>query len=129
MNLMIFLAAFFYPSVLKYESGMQAGKWLKENYPDAKASVLMYPDAYSFDFYANGEPKYFWSYEDLDKSKSEKDLVIYTPESELERLITEYHAVVLKSFEYYHITKLTPKFINAKTRPGLLEHFYLVKLH
>lgn len=128
-TIMIFLSAFFYPSVLKYESGMQAGIWLKENYPKAKAAVLMYPDAYSFDFYANGEPKYFWSYEDLNQSKDEKDLIIYTPASELGRLKTEYHAEVLKSFEYYHITKLTGKFINAKTRPQVLEQFYLVKIH
>jgi len=129
IGLMIFLSVFFYPSVLKYESGMEAANWLKENYPEAKASVLMYPDAYSFDFYANGEPKYFWSYEELNKSKDEKNLVIYTPESELAKLKKEYGAEVLKSFEYYHITKLSPKFINAKTRPQLLEHFYLVKLH
>ncbi|WP_293786324.1 glycosyltransferase family 39 protein [uncultured Pedobacter sp.] len=129
VGLMIFLSVFFYPSVLKYEAGMEAGNWLKAHYPEAKASVLMYPDAYSFDFYANGEPKYFWSYEELNKSKDEKNLVIYTPESELAKLKKEYGAEVLKSFEYYHITKLTPKFINAKTRPQLLEHFYLVKLH
>ncbi|RBQ04565.1 ArnT family glycosyltransferase [Pedobacter miscanthi] len=129
VTVMLFLSLLFYPSVLKYESGMEAGKWLKENHPDARASVLMYPDAYSFDFYANGEPKYFWSYEDLDKSKNEKDLIIYTPASELERLKTDYHAEVLKSFEYYHITKLTGKFINAKTRPQVLEQFYLVKIH
>lgn len=129
VGLMIFVSVFFYPSVLKYESGMEAGNWLKENYPEAKAAVLMYPDAYSFDFYANGEPKYFWSYEELNKLKDEKNLVIYTPESELVKLKKDYGAEVLKSFEYYHITKLTPKFINAKTRPQLLEHFYLVKLH
>ncbi|MGM9477892.1 ArnT family glycosyltransferase [Pedobacter sp. GSP4] len=128
-SIMVFLSAFFYPSVLKYESGMQAGKWLQENYPNAKASVLMHPDAYSFDFYANGEPQYFWSYEALDKFNAKKDLVIYTPESELQRLKTEYHAEVLKSFEYYHITKLTGKFINPKTRAQVLEHFYLVKIH
>lgn len=129
VTVMLFLSLLFYPSVLKYEAGMEAGKWLKENHPDARASVLMYPDAYSFDFYANDEPKYFWSYEDLDKSKNEKDLIIYTPASELERLKTDYHAEVLKSFEYYHITKLTGKFINAKTRPQVLEQFYLVKIH
>ncbi|MEH3114118.1 ArnT family glycosyltransferase [Pedobacter terrae] len=129
VGLMIFLSVFFYPSVLKYESGMEAGNWLKEHYPGVKTSVLMYADAYSFDFYANGDPKYFWSYEELNKSKDEKNLVIYTPESELAKLKKEYGAEVLKSFEYYHITKLTPKFINAKTRPQLLEHFYLVKLH
>lgn len=129
ISVMVFLSLLFYPSVLKYESGMQAGIWLKENYPNAKASVLMYPDAYSFDFYANGEPKYFWSYEDLDKSKNEKDLIIYAPAAELERLKTDYHAEVLKSFKYYHITKLTGKFINAKTRDQVLEQFYLVKIH
>ncbi|SFA57245.1 Dolichyl-phosphate-mannose-protein mannosyltransferase [Pedobacter suwonensis] len=129
VGLMIFLSVFFYPSVLKYESGMEAGNWLKENYPKAKAAVLMYPDAYSFDFYSSGEPKYFWSYEELDKSKDIKDLVIYAPESELAKLKNEYGAQVLKSFDYYHITKLSLKFINAQTRSQLLEHFYLVKLH
>jgi len=128
-SLMLFLSIFFYPSVLKYESGMEAGNWLKENHPKAKASVLMYPDAYSFDFYAPGEPKYFWNYEELDKFRVDENLVIYAPESELPKLKKDYGAAVLKSFEYYHITKLTPKFINAKTRPQLLEHFYLVKLH
>ncbi|WP_412467345.1 ArnT family glycosyltransferase [Pedobacter sp. KLB.chiD] len=129
VGMMIFLSIFFYPSVLKYESGMEAGNWLKKNYPQSKAAVLMYPDAYSFDFYANGEPKYFWSYEELNKSRDEKNLVIYAAESELAKLKKEYGAEVLKSFGYYHITKLTPKFINAETRPQLLEHFYLVKLH
>ncbi|PWS30815.1 ArnT family glycosyltransferase [Pedobacter paludis] len=129
IGMMIFLSGFFYPSVLKYEAGMEAGNWLKKNYPKAKASVLMYPDTYSFDFYANGEPKYFWSYEELTKVKNKEDLIIYTPEAELARLQTEYHTEVLKSFEYYHITKLTGKFINAKTRPQVLEHFYLVKIH
>lgn len=129
IGLMIFLSGFFYPAVLKYESGMEAGRWLKQNQPNAKAVVLMYPDAFSFDFYANGEPQYFWDYETLEKFKNDKDLVIYTQESELERLKKDYHAEILKSFEYYHITKLTGKFINAKTRPQVLEHFYLVKLH
>ncbi|TCD04609.1 glycosyl transferase [Pedobacter frigidisoli] len=129
VGLMIFLSGFFYPSVLKYESGMVAAKWLNENHPNAKASVLNYGDAYSFDFYVSGEAKYFWSYEELNKFRDEKELVIYASESELERLKTEYHAEVLKSFEYYHITKLTGKFINAKTRPQVLEHFYLVKIN
>lgn len=129
IGLMFFLSGFFYPSLLKYESGMQAGNWLKENRPNAKPAVLRYPDAYSFDFYANGDPQYFWSYEDLAKYNNKQELIIYTPAAELERLKTEYQAEVLKSFEYYHITKLTGKFIDAETRPQVLEQFYLVKLH
>ena len=128
IGLMIFLSGFFYPALLHYESGMEAGLWLKQNQPNAKAAVLMHPDAFSFDFYANGEPQYFWNYETLEKFKTDKDLVIYTPESELERLKKDYNIRILKSFEYYHITKLTGKFINAKTRPQVLERFYLVRI-
>ncbi|WP_029277769.1 ArnT family glycosyltransferase [Pedobacter borealis] len=129
VGLMIFLFVFFYPALLKYQSGMQAGNWLKQNYPTAKPAVLNYIDAFSFDFYAPGEVKYIHNYTDLDKSKKLKDLVIYIPEQELAKLKSEYHAEILKSFEYFHTTKLTGKFLNAKTRPQVLERFYLVKIH
>jgi 4-amino-4-deoxy-L-arabinose transferase-like glycosyltransferase len=129
IGLMIFLFIFFYPALLKYQSGMQAGNWLKQNYPTAKPAVLNYIDAFSFDFYAPGEVKYLHNYSDLDKSKNLKDLVIYIPEQELAKLKTGYHAEILKSFEYFHTTKLTGKFLNTKTRPQVLERFYLVKIH
>jgi len=129
VGLMIFLFIFFYPALLKYQSGMQAGNWLKQNYPTAKPAVLNYIDAFSFDFYAPGEVKYLHNYTDLNKSKNLKDLVIYIPEQELAKLKSEYHAEILKSFEYFHTTKLTVKFLNAKTRPQVLERFYLVKIH
>jgi 4-amino-4-deoxy-L-arabinose transferase-like glycosyltransferase len=129
IGLMIFLFVFFYPVLLKYQAGMQAGNWLKQNYPTAKPAVLNYIDAFSFDFYAPGEVKYLHNYADLDKSRQLKDLVMYISESELAKLKSEYHAEILKSFEYFHITKLTGKFLNVKTRPQVLEHFYLVKIH
>jgi len=129
VGLMLFLFIFFYPAIMKYQSGGIAGEWLKKNYPSAKPAVLNYIDAFSFDFYAPGEVKYLHNYEDLDKVKQEQNLVIYVPEAELPRLKHEYGAEVLKSFEYFHTTKLTGKFLNAKTRPQVLEHFYLVKLH
>ncbi|MGO4878841.1 ArnT family glycosyltransferase [Pedobacter psychrotolerans] len=129
VGLMLFLFIFFYPAILKYQSGGIAGEWLKKNYPTAKPAVLNYIDAFSFDFYAPGEVRYLHNYEDLDKIKHEQNLVIYVPEVELTKLKSEYGAEVLKSFEYFHITKLTGKFLNAKTRAQVLEHFYLVKLH
>jgi len=129
VGLMVFLFIFFYPAILKYQSGMQAGNWLKQNYPTAKPAVLNYIDAFSFDFYAPGEVKYLHNYADLDKIKNETDLVIYVPESELAKLKSQYNAEVLKTFEYFHITKLTGKFLNGKTRQQVLEHFFLVKVH
>ena len=107
---------------------MQAGNWLKQNYPTAKPAVLNYIDAFSFDFYAPGEVKYLWNYDDLNKYKTTKDLVIYVSETELPKLKTTYNVKVLNSFEYFHISKLTPKFLNKHTRNQVLEHFYLVKV-
>lgn len=129
ITLALFLFIFFYPAVLKYQSGMLAGNWLKENYPSAKPAVLNYIDAFSFDFYAPGEVKYLHNYAELNKVKDLKDLVIYVSEAELPKLKSTYNTEILKTFEYFHITKLTGKFLNAKTRQEVLEHFYLVKIH
>ncbi|MCX2576228.1 ArnT family glycosyltransferase [Pedobacter sandarakinus] len=129
ITLALFLFLFFYPAIMKYQSGMHAGNWLKAHYPKAKPAVLNYIDAFSFDFYAPGEVKYFYNYSDLDRNRMLKDLVIYVPESELPKLKSQYNAQVIKSFEYFHITKLTGKFLNAKTRSQVLEHFYLVKIN
>ncbi|AZI25468.1 glycosyl transferase [Pedobacter sp. G11] len=128
VGLMIYLFVFFYPAALKYQSGSEAGTWLKQNYPTAKPAVLNYIDAFSFDFYAPGEVKYLWNYDDLNQYKSTKDLVVYVSETELSKLKTLYNVKVLNSFEYFHISKLTPKFLNKNTRNQVLEHFYLVKV-
>lgn len=129
--LMGFLYLFFYPSLLNYQGGMLAGKWLKEHYPDATAKVLVNTSSYAFDFYAQKEVQYLNTYEDLEKDKRkgiEKNFIVYTPESELSKLKNEYGAQVLKSFDYFRITKLKPKFLNCNTRSSVLEKFYLVRI-
>ncbi|RDC57406.1 glycosyl transferase [Pedobacter chinensis] len=128
-SLAIFLCVFFYPAVLKYEAGMEAGLWLNKNHPHSNVKVLMYPDAYSLDFYAKGDVQYIWNYKDLENVRNENNTILYIQDDDLAKLKKDYNAEVLKGFVYYHITKLTPKFINKESRPTVLEHFYLVRLH
>jgi len=128
-SLAIFLCIFLYPSVLKYEAGMEAGLWLNKNHPHSNVKVLMYQDAYSLDFYAKGDVQYIWDYKDLEKVKNENNTILYIQGDDLAKLKKDYNAEVLKGFVYYHITKLTPKFINSESRPTVLEHFYLIRLH
>ena len=127
--LMVFLSVFFYPSLLKYQSGMNAGNWLNKNLPDAKPAVLMHLDAYTFDFYAPTAPLYFNNYDDLERYQPKNSLVIYTSETELKVLKEKYQTVVLKTFDYYRVTRLKPKFLNSKTRSQVLEKFVLVKIN
>lgn len=128
-GLMVFLYFFFYPSILKYQSGLQAAVWLKDRYPSVTPKVLVFPDAFSFDFYANGEVEYYWSHTDFEKVKQKKGMVMYVPQSELRWLKENYQINVLKEFEYFHITRLKPKFLNTKTRSTVLTTFYLVKVN
>lgn len=129
IGIMIFLYLFFYPALLQYQSGTLAGKWIADSEVAAHPAVFKYNQSFSFDFYARGEVHYLYGDADLEKAVREKDLIVYTPESELERLKSRYSIEVLKSFDYYHITKLKIKFILANSRPSVLERFYLVKIN
>ncbi|MET4083455.1 4-amino-4-deoxy-L-arabinose transferase-like glycosyltransferase [Pedobacter sp. UYP30] len=129
LSLMIFLYFFFYPSLLKYQAGSEAGQWLSVHKTNAKPGVFMYNDAYSFDFYAKGEVKYFYNLNDLQGYKDKRNLVLYVRETELETLKKAYNVQLLKGFVYFHATRLTPKFLNAASRAATLERFYLVTLN
>lgn len=128
-GLMIFLYFFFYPSILKYQAGIHAATWLKDNYPTVNPKVLLFPDAFSFDFYAQGEVEYYWSHAALAQDKEKKGMILYVPKSELDWLKENYHIKVLKEFKDFHITKLKPKFLNRETRSTTLSTFYLVQFN
>lgn len=127
ISLMGFLYLFFYPALLEYQAGMKAGKWLQEQHPGTQPKILMNASD-AFDFYAPGEVGYLSGYEELEKEKNDKSMVVYIPESEFSVLKTIYSTKILKSFDYFRITRLKPKFLNYHTRSQVLERFYLVKI-
>lgn len=127
--LMIFLYFFFYPAILRYQSGAQAANWLKLNYPLAKPKVLLHTMAFSFDFYANGEVAYYADRAALMRDNEKEGLILYVPESELNWLKENYKVKVLRAFEHFHITKLKAQFINHQTRKSTLSRFYLIQFN
>ncbi len=128
-GLSIFLWLFFYPSLLNYQSGMQAANWLNQKYPALKPKVLLETDAFSFDLYTEAEVDYLWSYTQLKDINKQHGLIIYLSEIDLPTVQKNYKAKILKTFYYYRITKLKAKFINYKTREQTLKRFYLVKIN
>lgn len=132
-GIMVFLYAFFYPALLRYQAGMTAGQWLRKNHPQTTTAVFSDSNAFAFAFYAGGIPQYLPDTGALDKflsSRPAKDkLVIYTPAASAGLLREKYGAQVLKSFDHYRITRLTGKFLNNKTRPATLEKYLLLQLN
>lgn len=124
----IFASIYFYPNILKYEAGKEAAIWLNKNKPELKSAVFNNGEAFSYDFYAKADPIYFWEKKSLSEYPTKKELAIYVQESRLPELKQDYRVQILKEFDYYHATKLSLKFLNAKTRSQTLEKYYLVKI-
>lgn len=128
VGLMCFLYLFFYPALLRYQSGMQAARWLNKNKPQANRVVFMDAHAFAFDFYSEGELSNAYDEATLRRLNDEKRVVVYASATELDRLKKAFQVSILQEFEYFRITKLKPKFINAKTRSAVLGKTYLLSI-
>jgi 4-amino-4-deoxy-L-arabinose transferase-like glycosyltransferase len=126
--LFLFLNFFFYPQLLKYQSGMMAGKWIKNN--NTTNTVAMYKTfSYTFEFYGPPKIEFLYSTEDLgNQMKNNSEIIIYTAEKNLPELSRHgYHYTILKVFDHFHISMLSLDFLRASTRPLQIEKMCLLK--
>lgn len=127
--LFVFLNLFFYPSLLHYQAGMEAGKWMKKTQAAARP-VMWQSVLYSFEFYAPGLVEYANTREDLERLRSiYGPLDVLLPENlwpQLRQFMPE--AYQLKQFDHFHISQLTGPFLNPASRQNALEKFVLVRI-
>jgi 4-amino-4-deoxy-L-arabinose transferase-like glycosyltransferase len=118
-----------YPQLLKYQSGSQAAAFIHKNTIDVEelAVYRLYPN--SLDFYAQNIPQIFESPDKLVNAASERPMWIFTDETGKKQL-EEYGAIIdnIKTFDHFHISKLSLKFLNPKTRKSVLEKVYLIRV-
>lgn len=124
--LFVFLNFQFYPSLLKYQAGMEAGKWVQQH-NSGQQPVLYRNGTYSFEFYAPGIVLKADSAEAvLQLCKTHPQLVLFLPQPELITLQDSRLTVqVLQTFDYFHISQLKGKFLNPNTRKTQLDTFVL----
>jgi 4-amino-4-deoxy-L-arabinose transferase-like glycosyltransferase len=126
--LYLFLNIFFYPHLLKYQAGMMAGKWIKEN--NIKGPFAIYRNfSYSFEFYAPGIVMQTDDKNRLKEFASGTGVLIYTSKENIKELTDEgYSIMVLQTFSYFPVSKLNLKFLNYKTRQAQLQEIILAKI-
>ena len=129
LSLAVFLYLFFYPSLVGYQAGMQAGKWLKANHPSAQVGVFMSDNAFSFSFYANQTPVHFDNLVELRNNTEKRSMIVYMPKYALSMFPDVRQSDILKTFDNYHITKLKLKFLNKETRASTFDQYCLVKIN
>ncbi len=118
-------SAVLYPDIIRYQSGNTAATYINEH-PEIKGVTVIRnnPINFALEFYAD-VPHTATLLEELPSIPAETPLFIETPY--LDQLRERgYEVTVLKRFPHYHISKLTMKFINTKTRPAELQETALV---
>lgn len=119
----------FYPNLMQYQSGSVAAKFIIKNNIDIDelAVYRLYPN--SLDFYTKSIPQIFESPGALIRAVSAQPLWIYTDETGKKQL--EDSGAILEndvSFDHFHISKLSIKFINPKTRASVTGKAYLLRV-
>ncbi len=124
----LFLNVVFYPQLLQYQSGMLAGKWLKEQ--GYNMSVAMYKaNSYSLEFYAPEFVERLQTHESIDSCIAKGNIILYTTKQEAAELAgSGYKTELLKEYAFYPVSRLTLPFLNYTTRSRELQYIVLAKV-
>jgi hypothetical protein len=123
----VFLNLCFYPDLLRYQSGNLAATYMNKQYPTEALGRLgiYFP---SGEFYLH-QPTYRSSVDDIRLQKFSKARILFVTADEVGELEKAGVAFEkLKSFDEFHVTMLSLKFINPKTRHKELKQHYLIRL-
>jgi hypothetical protein len=124
----LFLNIVFYPQLLQYQSGMLAGKWLKEK--RYKERLAMYKaNSYSLEFYAPMFVDRLQTHQSIDSCIANGNIILYTTKQEAAELSANgYQVQQLKEYAFYPVSRLTLSFLNYKTRSSELEQIVLANV-
>jgi 4-amino-4-deoxy-L-arabinose transferase-like glycosyltransferase len=123
----VFLNLSFYPDLLKYQSGNLAASYLNKEHPNTEVGRLSiyFP---SGEFYLK-QHNYRTDTASVSNGAFPKIRLLFITEEELKQLQEKRVALeVVKEFKEFHVTMLSLKFLNPKTREKELKKQYLVRL-
>jgi 4-amino-4-deoxy-L-arabinose transferase-like glycosyltransferase len=120
-----FLNASFYPALLKYQAGSNAGSWMKAHQIDPhRTFTFQYIMWRSLHFYAQGNVNAKDSVGAIQKG----DYIL--TQKEKMHLLDEagLHYEILHEGSDYPVSKISLPFLNPRKRDAVLNHFYLIKI-
>jgi hypothetical protein len=131
------LNSHFYPSLFAYQTGSIIGKYLKtqKDFPSDRFAVLHRISGdgrdifiHTVDFYSQRIQPFFYETEDFIRTiKAGEQWVVYTDEMGLEELKAKGRVEILRTFDKYHVTQLTPTFLNPQSRTQATNKVYLLR--
>ncbi|NJO02491.1 MAG: hypothetical protein HC880_13090 [Bacteroidia bacterium] len=130
----ILLNAHIYPALFQYQSGGVAARYARYELGIPPERLFAFSADYfiyqhSLDFYsARPIGGYIRKKEDVLKLSQNGKLWLYTDAKGFRQIRSWGHQEkVLRPFDRFHISKLTPRFLDPATRPELVQKVYLVE--
>lgn len=126
----------FYPSLFQYQTGSILGKYLKTqtDFPKDRFFALHRVSGdgkdifiHTVDFYSEQIQPFFYETETLVAKIGKEKVWIYLDEQGLSEIKKYGQVKVFKSFDKYHVTQLTPLFLNPATRAQAINKVYLIE--
>jgi 4-amino-4-deoxy-L-arabinose transferase-like glycosyltransferase len=120
-----YMGLFFYPALLEYQGGKQAGKFMAREYPQ-RLAIMYKCSAYSFEWNTPGM---------VNRSESLQEyflkdtvLLVFTTPEDLDSLARETKSVKeIGRFKNYPVSQLSLPFLKAATREKELDYFLLLE--
>ena len=118
----VFMSLHFYPQLLKYQVGSQAGSYIRRHLKNEKV----------FTFYSEDALNALCFYADrliVNTTEPEKGAYLITMRNGLDSLQARgMQYDIVRSGPYFSVSLLTPKFLNPDTRPEAVKTYWLVQV-
>jgi 4-amino-4-deoxy-L-arabinose transferase-like glycosyltransferase len=125
--LSVFLNILFYPEIFKYQSGMKAASFLKENNLTGPVYTFreLFPE-FAFEFYS-AQPVYLLKQSDLYNLKG--NIRVFAPKIKIDSLRNEGFTIQdTLIFPHFHVSKLNGTFLDSRTRARAVDSSMLATI-
>ncbi len=119
----------FYPAVLTYQAAGEAANYANLHFPQVRSGFFGNLENNSFEFYRKTPVRWYARPEAVDAARRREPLLLYTAADQLPALDSAripYREVA--AFPHFHVTTLTPEFVNHRTRQSTLERHVLIRV-
>lgn len=132
--LAVVLNLFIYPTLMPYQAGMTAARYVNEQPSPAQRPTLLYMPGigvgggsfWTYEFYASGPTRYVRSDSALRAQVRRGPQRVFTTAEFADSLVARGFGVRrVAVFPYYHVSQLSYAFLNSTTRAGTLRPYVL----
>lgn len=120
-----FMFTHFYPTLFKYQGGVNSAKYANENFKNEDIHLIESTSDFGFEFYIDLPVKRIPKNQLSNYSNKlfhvNKNIISFLDSEKI-------NYDIIKSFDFYRITKLKGNFVNKKTRNNYLNKLYLIRI-